>query len=164
MKNWLHYTICGLDNVWLASGFQVKQTKYGRAVSVNDLEGLHKLLTFNLIEKQGLLTGQEFKFLRVQLGLSQQGLGTLLGGMSENAVSLWERKNTVPAIQDHWLRMLAIARFKGHTKVADAIARIQTIEKLIHQRYVVKGVADKRRVELVKESEMDQLNMSAEAT
>lgn len=157
MKNWLHYTTCGLDNVWLANGFQIKETKYGRAVSVNDIEGLHKLLTFNLIEKQGLLTGKEFKFLRVQLGLSQQGLGSMLGGVSENAISLWERKNTVPAIQDHWLRMLAIAKFKGNTKVSDAIERIQTVEKLIHQKFVVKGVAEKRRVEVVKDSELAQL-------
>ena len=157
MKNWLHYTTCGLDNVWLANGFQIKETKYGRAVSVNDIEGLHKLLTFNLIEKQGLLTGKEFKFLRVQLGLSQQGLGSMLGGVSENAISLWERKNTVPAIQDHWLRMLAIAKFKGNTKVSDAIERIQTVEKLIHQKFVVKGVAEKRRVEVVKDSELEQL-------
>jgi len=157
MKNWLHYTTCGLDNVWLANGFQIKETKYGRAVSVNDIEGLHKLLTFNLIEKQGLLTGKEFKFLRVQLGLSQQGLGSMLGGVSENAISLWERKNTVPAIQDHWLRMMAIAKFKGNTKVSDAIERIQTVEKLIHQKFVVKGVAEKRRVEVVKDSELEQL-------
>lgn len=157
MKNWLHYTSCGLDNVWLANGYQIKVTKYGRAISVNDIEGLHKLLAINLIDKSGLLTGKEFRFLRVQLGMSQQGLGIMLGGVSENAVSLWERKNTVPAIHDHWLRMMAIAKFKGNTKVSDAVERIQTVEKLIHQKYVVKGVDQKRRIELVKDSEISKL-------
>jgi hypothetical protein len=93
----------------------------------------------------------------VQLGMSQQGLGIMLGGVSENAVSLWERKNTVPAIHDHWLRMMAIAKFKGNTKVSDAVERIQTVEKLIHQKYVVKGVDQKRRIELVKDSEISKL-------
>ena len=153
MKNWLHYTDCGLDNVWLANGYKTKDTKYGRAIAVIDIDGLHKLLANNLIEKQGILTGKEFKFLRVQLGLTQQGLGTLLGGTSENAVSLWERKDSVPAIHDHWLRMLAIAKYAGHTKVSDAIARLQTVEKLIYQKYVVKGI-EKRRVEIVEDSEI----------
>ena len=154
MKNWLHYTDCGLDNVWLASGYKIKNTKYGRAVAVIDIDSLHKLLANNLIEKKGILTGKEFKFLRVQLSLTQRGLGTLLGGVSENAVSLWERKDSVPAIHDHWLRMLAIAKYSGHTKVADAIAVLQAVEKLIFQKYVVKGI-EKRRVEIVEDSEIE---------
>ena len=153
MKNWLHYTLCGLDNVWLANGYQTKDTKYGRAISVFDTEGLHHLLAMALINKTGLLNGKEFRFLRVQLGLSQQRLGGFLGGLSENAVSLWERKNTVPAIYDHWLRLMVIAKFSGDTKVADAIERIHTVEKLIHQDYVVKGLDAQRRVEVVKDSE-----------
>jgi DNA-binding transcriptional regulator YiaG len=155
VKNWLHYRLCGLDNVWLASGYQIKDTKYGRAVSVSDTEGLHRLLTLALIKKAGLLSGKEFRFLRVQLGLSQQGLGRFLGGLSENAVSLWERKNTVPAIYDHWLRLMVIAKFSGDTKVADAVERIHTVEKLIHQDYVVKGLDAKRRVEVVKDAERE---------
>jgi DNA-binding transcriptional regulator YiaG len=155
VKNWLHYRLCGLDNVWLASGYQIKDTKYGRAVSVSDTEGLHRLLTLALIKKAGLLSGKEFRFLRVQLGLSQQGLGRFLGGLSENAVSLWERKNTVPAIYDHWLRLMMIAKFSGDTKVADAVERIHTVEKLIHQDYVVKGLDAKRRVEVVKDAERE---------
>ncbi len=153
MKNWLHYRSCGLDNVWLANGYKIKETKYGRAVAIKDIDGLHKLLSLNLVEKQGILTGSEFKFLRVQLGLTQKGLGSLLGGSSENAISLWERKDTVPAIQDHWLRMLVIAKLSGDTKVSVAIARLKTIEKLIYQKYVVRGV-ENRRIEIVEDSEI----------
>ena len=153
MKNWLHYRSCGLDNVWLANGYKIKETKYGRAVAIKDIDGLHKLLSLNLVEKQGILTGSEFKFLRVQLGLTQKGLGSLLGGSSENAISLWERKDTVPAIQDHWLRMLVIAKLSGDTKVSVAIARLKTVEKLIYQKYVVRGV-ENRRIEIVEDSEI----------
>jgi DNA-binding transcriptional regulator YiaG len=153
MKNWLHYTSCGLDNVWLANGYKIKETKYGRAVAIKDTDGLHKLLSLNLVEKKGILTGNEFKFLRVQLGLTQKGMGRLLGGASENAISLWERKDTVPAMQDHWLRMLVIAKFSGDTKVSVAIARLKTVEKLIYQKYIVKGV-ENRRIEIVEDSEI----------
>ena len=105
MKSWFHYTACGLDNVWLANGFTVRATKYGEGVAIEDVDGLHRLLATILVEKKGLLAGKEFRFLRVHLGLTQQGLAKLMGGVSENAVSLWERKDTVPAINDHWLRM-----------------------------------------------------------
>lgn len=161
MKNWFHYMACGLDNVWLANGFTIKETKYGRGVSIQDVDGLHRLLASSLVEKKGLLTGKEFRFLRVQLGLTQQGLGKLMGDVSENAVSLWERKDTVPAINDHWLRMHVIAKLKGNTKVADAIERIQTVERLVHQKYVVRGADGKRRVDVVKPSEAEQLELAA---
>lgn len=158
MKNWLHYTACGLANVWLANGFAVKETKYGKGILIEDVDGLHRLLASNLVEKQGILTGKEFRFLRVHLGLTQQGLGKLLGDVSENAVSLWERKDTVPAIYEHWLRMLVIAQLKGSTKVADAVQRMQTVERLVHQKYVVRGADGKRRVDVVCESEAQHLD------
>lgn len=148
MKNLLHYTACGLPNVWLENGYTKKETKYGMAISVEDIDGLHRLLATKLIEKKGLLAGCEFRFLRVQLGLTQEGLGKFLD-VSENAVSLWERKDAVPSVYDHMLRLMVMAKFSGNTKISDAIERVQTVEKLAYQRYVVKGVDGERRVEVV---------------
>ena len=149
MKNLLHYTACGLPNVWLENGYTKKETKYGIAVSVNDIDELHKLLASKLIEKTGLLAGYEFRFLRVQLGLTQEGLGKFLD-VSENAVSLWERKDSVPIVYDHMVRLMVMAKFNGNTKISEAIERVQTVEKLAYQRYVVRGVDGKRHIEVVK--------------
>lgn len=149
MKNLLHYTACGLPNVWLENGYIKKETKYGIAVSVKDIDGLHKLLASKLIEKTGLLAGYEFRFLRVQLGLTQEGLGKFLD-VSENAVSLWERKDSVPSVYDHMVRLMVMAKFNGKTKISEAIERVQTVEKLAYQRYVVRGVDGKRHIEVVK--------------
>jgi DNA-binding transcriptional regulator YiaG len=148
MKNLLHYTACGLPNVWLENGYTKKETKYGMAISVEDIDGLHQLLATKLIEKTGLLAGCEFRFLRVQLGLTQEGLGKFLD-VSENAVSLWERKDAVPSVYDHMLRLMVMAKFSGNTKISDAIERVQTVEKLAYQRYVVKDVDGERHVEVV---------------
>jgi DNA-binding transcriptional regulator YiaG len=145
MKKQLHYTACGLDNVWLENGFTVKPSALGEVVSVQDTDGLHHILAMTLVQKPGLLTGKEFRFLRVQLGLSQEALGQLLD-FSENAVSLWERKDTVPLTCDHWLRMCVWAKLAGNTKVADALERIKTVQKLVYQKYVVKGVQGRRTV------------------
>lgn len=140
-----HYTACGLDNVWLESGYTLKATRYGKGVSVNDVGGLHKLLAAKLVEKQGLLKGKEFKFLRVQLGLSQEGLGKLMG-VSENAVSLWERKDTVPLAHDHLLRLMVLGKMQGNTKIGEAIERVQTVQKLANQKFVVREFDHKREV------------------
>jgi len=115
MRKFSQYTACGLDNVWLANGYKVKATRHGNAVAVNDVDGLHKLIAQTLIEKKGRLTGKEFRFLRTQLGLSQEALGALLD-FSENAVSLWERKDTVPAACDQWLRMFVLAKLEVNGK------------------------------------------------
>jgi DNA-binding transcriptional regulator YiaG len=148
MSKYFQYTACGLDNVWLANGYKVKTTRHGDAVAVNDVDGLHKLIAQTLIEKKGRLTGKEFRFLRTQLGLSQEALGALLD-FSENAVSLWERKDTVPAACDQWLRMSVLAKLEGNAKLADAIMRTQTIHKLIYQKYVVKEVNGKRTLSVI---------------
>ena len=72
MKNLLHYTACGLPNVWLENDYTKKETKYGIAVSVNDIDGLHKLLASKLIEKSGLLAGYEFRFYAFNLALHKK--------------------------------------------------------------------------------------------
>ena len=151
MKKQLHYTACGLDNVWLENGYTVKDTPLGQAISVKDVNGLHQLLAMQLVQKSALLTGQEFRFLRVQLGLSQEALGRLLD-FSENAVSLWERKDAVPVTCDHWLRMCVLAKLAGNTKVADAIDRIKIAHQLAYQKYVVKEVKGQRTVSVMPQS------------
>ena len=158
MKKLFHYTACGLPNVWLENGYAKKETKYGTAISVKDVDGLHKLLATKLIEKNSLLAGYEFRFLRVQLGLTQEGLGKILK-VTENAVSLWERKDSVPSVYDAMLRLMVMAKFSGNTKIADAIERIKTVEKLAYQRYVVKGVDGKRHVEVVNITKAENAKM-----
>ncbi len=142
-----HYTACGLDNVWLESGYRIHQTPYGKAIAVEDVDGLHRLLATTIAQAEGRLSGREFRFLRVQLGLTQAGLGKLLD-VSENAVSLWERKDSVPAVYDHWLRMLVTAQFNGNITVRKAVERIHTVDRLVHQRLVVRGSDGGRRVDV----------------
>jgi hypothetical protein len=71
---------------------------------------------------------------------------------SENAVSLWERKDTVPLTCDHWLRMCVLAKIAGNTKVADALERIKTVQQLVYQKYVVKGIQGRRTVSVQRQS------------
>jgi DNA-binding transcriptional regulator YiaG len=90
-----HYTESGLDNVWLENGYTVMKTPYGKATSVVDADALHELLAIGLTDKKGRITGKEFRFLRTMACLSQKSLAHMVG-VSEQALSLWERTGKVP--------------------------------------------------------------------
>lgn len=136
--NKYHYTECGLPNVWLENGFVVRETPYGKAVAVHDVEGLHLALAKSICSKKGVLTGAELRFLRGILGLSQAGLGKLLD-RTEQSVSLWERKNSVPRVANMHVRTLALAKVDGDTTVRQLLERVNTVERLVNQMVVAKS-------------------------
>jgi len=130
-----HYTACGLDNVWLTNGYVERDTAYGQSVSITKARELHQLLACDLAKKKGTLTGKELRFLRVQMGLSQEGFAKL-HGVTEQAVSNWERTGRLPIANDRLTRMYYIGHVDKDTPVAKAIDRLKTIESLVHQRIV----------------------------
>lgn len=135
-----HYTISGLDNVWLKNGYEIKETRYGPAVSIHDADQLDKAIAEHLLSKKGPLNGQELRFLRTLLGLSQEGLGNMVG-VKEQTVSLWERKRqheAVPTHADAFVRMLYSEKVDGNLKITAAIERINAVERMCNQRVVVK--------------------------
>lgn len=140
-----HYTQCGLDNVWLENGYVIKKTRHGDAVAVNDVEGLHRLLAITLAGGHMPLAGKEFRFLRTLLGLTQEGLAKVMG-VTEGAVSLWERKGNVPRANDQLIRLMVLAKHDGDAKVSEVLERIRTVEKLVNQKYVVRDTGQRREV------------------
>lgn len=149
-----HYTECGLDNVWLENGFVRKKTAYGMATAIDDAESLHKVLAIELTRKKGLITGKELRFMRIALGLSQEGLSKCVG-TSDQSVSLWERTGKVPKYADSLLRLLVSEKFKGNSKVTDVIDRINTVERLCNQRIVAREDKHKWKSQCVNISAAD---------
>lgn len=131
-----HYTECGLDNVWLENGYTVRSTPYGKGVSIDDADGLHKVIVSTILQKKGRITGKELRFLRVELGLSQENLGRCLGS-TDQSVSLWERTGKVPSTTDALVRLLVIERLKGNAKVTSVLTRINEVDRLVNQKIVV---------------------------
>lgn len=148
-----HYTSCGLDNVWLKNGYTVKSTPYGKATSIVAVEQLHALLANSLTVKPGRLTGKELRYLRVQMGLSQSGLAGMQG-VSEQAVSLWERHGKVPRAHDALTRLFYLAHAKSATPLKQAIDRVKTVERLVHQKIVAsaRGTTWSSKVEVADEA------------
>ncbi len=127
----------GLRNVWLENGYEVQQTRYGKAVSYHDLDGLVHSICQTLAHKEGWLTGTEFRYLRLNLGLSQASLGKLLD-VTEQSVAAWEKRARIPRLADKHLRLLWIEKHNGNEPIARTMARLNDVERLVHQRIVAR--------------------------
>lgn len=128
-----HYVECGLDNVRLRNGFVVKQTPYGEAVAIHDVEGLHLAIGVMLAEKAGKLTGKEFRFLRKELGLSQENLAGILGN-TDQAIAKWEKTGKIPLASERLLRGLYLEAKTGEAGLMEGIKRINELD---HELYTL---------------------------
>lgn len=143
-----HYTDGGLRNVWLANGYTERVTPYGKAVAIHDLDGLAKAVCMALVDKAGHLTGVEFRYIRQSgMALSQQALGKMLGTDGQS-VARWEKSGRVPKWADKLIRLVYVAQANGNEPIKRAIARIQTVERLVNQRIVIEDAGGRWRSEL----------------
>ena len=105
-----HYTDCGLDNVWLYGGVSYQDTPYGLATSIHNIDELHDAIGMSIV-RSDRMSGAEFRFLRVELDLSQRALASLLGTMEQN-IHRWETEKTelpgpaIVALKGYYLETL----------------------------------------------------------
>ena len=133
-KQLFHYTSCGLRNVYLRNGFVVKETPHGRAVSIQDLDGLHRAIGLNLVRNKKRLTGAEVRFLRKELDMSQATLAKCLD-VGESTVRNWERgriRLTGPG--DRMLRALYHEYATGNSEIRELVDRIAEMNRALHAK------------------------------
>ena len=126
-----HYTESGLDSVWLEDGFALtNHPNYGELVSIEDVHGLHRAIGRWLIGQPRKLTGAEFRFLRVELDMSQRALGHFLG-VTEQAVAKWEKARTKPVANtaaERLLRVLFSRYIGGNAEFASVLDRLTQLD------------------------------------
>ena len=125
-----HYTDSGLDNVYLVNGYNEIDTPYGRAVSVEEIDGLHRAIADWLLNLPKPLNGKEFRFLRHELDLSQKKLGRLMG-KSELTIARWEKRTSraVDPVADRLIRII-YAEFDGNGEVRELIEKLADLDQL----------------------------------
>lgn len=123
----IRYKGCGLPNVYLANGYQVVETVYGKGITIHDVPGLHQAIGDMLVCAKEPLNGAEFRFLRQELELSQDALGALFGRNGQ-AIAQWEKGKSkkVDPIGDRLLRLLYRETKSGGLK--HVLATLQRIE------------------------------------
>jgi len=132
-----HYLESGLRNVWLLNGFTYHDTPYGKGVSIEDIDGLHKVLTQSLVMKPGRLAGSEIRFLRKEMELSQRSLAACLG-VNIQTLAAWEKsKARIPGPADRMLRILVKGHFNNNVQVKRLIDALNDLETARHEHRIV---------------------------
>jgi len=126
MTEGYHYTACGLDYVYLQNGYEVRETPHGKAVAIQDARGLHEAIARAVISSPRALRGQEVRFLRAQLKLSQEGLARVLR-TKRGSVARWEAKpaRSITGAADSALRMFYALKAEKH-EVAERLVDLLT--------------------------------------
>lgn len=119
-----HYTESGLRNVWLVNGYTLRKTPYGKGVSIDSLEDLHRAIARQVVRLPRPLTGAEFRFLRKALDLSQAGLADYLG-CNVQALARWEKgESRIPKPAERLLRALYREADEGNAQIRELVKRI----------------------------------------
>lgn len=126
-----HYTESGLDNIWLENGFEVIETPYGKAVSIKDTKGLHKVISQWLIAAQKPLNGAELRFIRLELDHTQKGLADLIGSTEQN-IRRWEKTRTkaIPGPADRLVRALLNEYINGDGSLRALVDRLAELNEI----------------------------------
>lgn len=107
----LHYTMSGLDFVYLRNGYRRHDTDYGTGTSIARADDLDRAIALHIILSQVRLRGQEVRFLRGLLDYSQTELANQLG-VKRITVARWEgaAKTPIPGPADRIVRLIACDR------------------------------------------------------
>lgn len=112
-----HYIECGLPNVYLKNGFTIEQIGDEECTSIDDINGLHRAIAEIVVDSSHPLTHDEFKFLRVELNLSQKLLGARFG-VTEQTIARYEKGTTIPRTTDAALRALYMESLEKNNPVS----------------------------------------------
>ncbi len=130
----LHYVACGLDNIWLLNGFVVSDTPYGRGVAVEDADGLHRAIAHALVSDKQPIAGQELRFLRKHMNLSQQGLANLLGSSGQR-IARWEKgQSGIDPAAERLVRLLVLGWLQENRDVQKALEELADMDEALHGR------------------------------
>lgn len=126
-----HYVDSGLDNIWLENGYTVHSTPYGEGVSIKDTDGLHGAIANLIVSQARPMNGAEFRFLRIQMEMSQRTLAGVLGE-DEQAIRRWEkaRSKAVRGSADRLLRALYVEYADGDGSVRAIVDRLCELDQV----------------------------------
>jgi DNA-binding transcriptional regulator YiaG len=132
MTEGYHYTKSGLDYVYLMNGYTIHDTPYGRGVSIQHAEQLHEAIAKEIVRRPNRMCGQEVRFLRGRMRLSQEGLARIMR-TSRPAIARYEGnpQKEIPGSADVALRLFYAARMTSDPiarEVADLLTEIDELE------------------------------------
>jgi len=122
-----HYTECGLDDVYLLSGYEVHNTSHGEGVSVKDTDNLHRVIGEYLAMHKKIMSGKEVRFLRKQMDLTQSELGKWLG-VSDQQIARYEKGSEMPGAVDSLLRALYLESIGNEIALRELLSALDEFD------------------------------------
>lgn len=117
--------------MYLVNGFETRNTPYGKAVSIQDVDGLTRAICRVLIRKKSHLTGAEFRYLRLALLMSQRMLGQALG-RTDQSIASWEKNGHIPKFADNMIRFVYAKHADGDERVKNIVQAINEADRDIY--------------------------------
>jgi putative transcriptional regulator len=125
-KDLYRYTESGLDNVYLANGFEFADD--GKTVIIRDIDGLQTAIGRALAKQQRRLTGEEFRFLRSELLFSQASLAKVLG-VKELTIGRWERgESEIPVSTEATVRTMFLESLGERKRMKELLEEIADLD------------------------------------
>lgn len=126
----LHYTASGLDYVYLVNGFSIEEDPdYGRIVTVDAPDDLHKAIGLHIVTQDRPLMGAEFRFLRKQMKLTQSELAERFA-TDVQTIANYEKGRKIPQMSEQYMRMTFVlwimppdARAQVMKEIAEQVQR-----------------------------------------
>jgi DNA-binding transcriptional regulator YiaG len=123
-----HYTECGLPNVYLKNGFTIEHIDGEDYTSIDDMNNLHVAIAQTIADSHTALRPAQFKFLRIELNLSQKMLGHRFG-VSEQTIARYEKgKSDIPRTTDAALRSLFMEKLEKTNSVSYFLDLLSDVE------------------------------------
>ena len=126
MKQDYRYTECGLDNV-IIEGIDVVKVDDGEGdelYCIPNINGLHEAITLAIITQDNGISPKELRFLRTEIGITQEQLADILK-VHRVTISRWESaKEHIDPNAEFVVRQLTAEKFKLNlNKSVEEIAR-----------------------------------------
>ena len=124
----LHYTACGLEDVYLVNGFNREVIDGDEYLTIEDMDGLWKAIGLYLVGTRKVLAPREIKFLRDHMELTQAQLGARLR-VSDQTIARWEKGETklIPGPADLMLRVLFLASDAAQPEGQKILAKLREL-------------------------------------
>ena len=127
-----HYTQCGLEGIYLKNGYTRTDSPSGEGIAIHDLDGLHRAIARGLINKESPLTPAEFRFLRIEMDLSQRALGKFMD-KSDQIIAKWEKATQpIPVLADKAIRDL-YADAMNENPVSGLLQKLAELDRETHE-------------------------------
>lgn len=107
-----HYTECGLKNVMIDGLVPLVDDDGDEVITIPAVNELHRVIALGIVEHQHGISGDELRFLRTEMGLTQAELAAIVH-RDKQSIGRWERSEiAIEGAAETIIRRLAIEKLE----------------------------------------------------